>query len=214
MTLQQAKKTAQAAYAACHSMLEKPELSAVVNNGLTICYGPVRFKPDLALITFQGGGADRTIQERPPANFLYAEDPYRFGSAVRRFSQEVGMLETIRHNSIAHPVVFPQDPTSEAGKWMAARGPRATWRDFSLKLLDQLLTAQKPRAVMVFGEKASRLLGIEWSEKQHNHPQGHMTFGRGRWKDTPSIYCHHLSIGCPSAEARRCFLEASKIIGD
>lgn len=190
-----------------------PSLAGVVNHGLSICYGPVKWKPDLALITFQGGGADKTIQGKPPGHFLYANDPYRFGKAVRRYSGEVGLLDTIKHNSIAHPVVFPQGPTPEAGKWLAASGPRAIWREFSIQILDQLLAAQKPKVMIVFGEKASKLLGIEWSETRHNHPQHHMTFGIGKWKGTPSIYCHHLSIGCPSEEAHRCFLEAKKLIG-
>ena len=212
MSLQEAEKVAQAAYDACAEMMADPSLAGVINHGLSVCYGPVKWKPDLALITFQGGGADKTVQKKPPREFLYAHDPYKFGTAVRRFSQEARMLDNIKTNSIAHPVVFPQGPTAEAGKWMARSGPRSSWREFSLDYLEKLLLAQAPKVVMVFGSKASELLEIAWNRRAYNHPQGHMTFGLGEVLGRPAVYCHHLSIGCPSEEAKRCFCTAHDLM--
>jgi len=106
MSLERASEVAAEACRACHDLLRDPELGAVVNHGLTICYGPVRHRPGLDMITFQGGGADRTIQRAPPERFLYASDPYRVGTAVRRYATAAGMSSLALEDSIAHPAVF------------------------------------------------------------------------------------------------------------
>lgn len=212
MSLLKAKEVARAAYDASAELMADPEYAGVVSHGLSICYGPVKWKPDLALVTFQGGGADKTVQKEPPTEFLYAKDPYKFGAAVRRYSQEAGILEVIQSNAVAHPVVFPQGPTAESGKWMARSGPRSTWRNLSLDHLGKLLSAQAPKVVMVFGTKASELLEIDWEDGVNNHPQGHLTFGLGKILGIPAVYCHHLSIGCPADEARRCFGAVSDLM--
>jgi hypothetical protein len=76
----------------------------------------------------------------------------------------------------------------------------------------RLVEAQRPKVVLVFGEKASAVLGIEWREIERKHKQNHMTFARADWRGIPAVFCHHLSIGCPESEAIRCMGEVKRLI--
>lgn len=204
-SLDDARDTAQAAYSACADALADPDMAAVVAHGLTVCYGPVLARPALAVLSFQGGGADPAIQREPPARLLYAHDPYKFGTALRRYADGAGLAEVIQTSTIAHPVIFPQAPTAEAGRWLTSRGPRGAWRQLSQTWVARLIEAQRPRAMIVFGDKAGAALPFGWRDEEFRHSQNHRTFARGEWRGIPAIYCHHLSIGCPAAEAEKCF---------
>lgn len=212
MSLTNARTVAQAAYAACAEMMRDPKLSPVVLHGLSICYGPVMFRPRLALITFQGGGADPTFQREAPDDLLYKSDPYRFGSAVRKYAGLTGLTDVLNMSTISHPVVFPQAPTRDAPKWERNGGAYSAWRQTSLNWLSELLAAQDPKVIMVFGDKAARLLGLDWTDEEFSHVQGHRTFARAQWNGRPAIFCHHLSIGCPAEAALRAFSEARHLI--
>ena len=51
--------------------LKDRDLRSVVEYGLTPLYGPLMKNPDMALLTFQGGGAIKLIQEKAPHQMLY-----------------------------------------------------------------------------------------------------------------------------------------------
>ena len=44
--------------------LKDIDLRSAVEYGLTPLYGPLMKNPDIALLTFQGGGANKLIQEK------------------------------------------------------------------------------------------------------------------------------------------------------
>lgn len=195
-------------------MLNSPDLASVVEHGLTPLYGPLIQHPNLALITGQGGGADNTIQSQAPNELLYLADPYKFGSTLRRYMDSSGLSNTLRQSTVAHAAVFPQAPTSQAGKWLNPSDPaRRQWVTFSMKWNAALLKAQRPKAMVFFGEKASKTFGINWSDTERNHAQNHLTFGKSDWQGIPAFFCHHLSIGCPESEALRCFDRVAKSVG-
>jgi hypothetical protein len=196
------------------TLLSEPSLAEVVEHGLSPLYGPLMVRPDLGIITFQGGGADRTIQTCAPDELLYLADPYKFGGALRRYMGRTGLSNTLRKSTVAHAAVFPQAPTSLAGKWLNPSDPsRRRWVDFSRKWNERLIRAQRPKALLFFGEKASRTFGIEWAETERNHAQHHLTFGKSDWHGIPAFYFHHLSIGCPESEAMRCLERVAKTVG-
>ena len=95
---------------------------------------------------------------------------------------------------------------------MAKAGPKARWREFSKSWTERLVEAQRPKVLLVFGEKASTVLGIEWHDIERKHKQNHMTFARADWRGIPVVFCHHLSIGCPESEAIRCMGEVKLLI--
>lgn len=193
-------------YEECRHMLEDESLSKVVKFGLNPLYGPLRKNPDLALISFQGGGADRHVQTSAPSELLYLSDPYKFGTALRAHMASAKLSSILQNSTVAHAAVFPQAPTTEASKWVKPRDPdRKRWIEFSGSWNEVLLRAQSPRALVFFGEKASNAFGVQWKDVERNHGQGHMTFARARWNNIPAFFCHHLSIGCPATEAVRCF---------
>jgi hypothetical protein len=196
---------ARKAYGQAHALLRDEQMASVVNNGMNILYGPPIQRPDLALITFQGGGADKTIQQSWPNRLLYLDDPYKFGGTLRSICTEVGLAETLETSTVAMPTVFPQAPVSEAGKWMSKTGPRAKWSEFSLGWLDIMMTEMRPKTVVLFGTKASQLVNVNWEEAEFNHSQNHQTYGVAELFGAKAIYCHHLSIGCPRNEALKCF---------
>jgi hypothetical protein len=89
---------------------------------------------------------------------LYRDDPYKFGTALRRYMGAVGLSDTLANRTVAQAVVFPQAPTSQAGSWMAKTGPKARWREFSKSWTERLVEAQRPKVVLIFGDKASGVL--------------------------------------------------------
>lgn len=200
------------AYQASLTLIEETEMRAVVTRGLSLMYGPPIENPNLAFVSFQGGGADQTIQRTWPPRLLYRDDPYKFGQALRKYCDTAGLRASLDNSAIALPVVFPQAPTAEAASWMAKSGPKAKWREFSKEWTQKLLLAYQPKVVIVFGEKASRVLGIPWKGIEKNHGQRHMTYAHAHWHGIPMIFCHHLSIGCPESEAIRAFRSARDVL--
>ncbi|WBQ11043.1 hypothetical protein L2D01_04480 [Hyphomonadaceae bacterium ML37] len=193
-------------YEECRRMLEDESLSKAVQFGLNPLYGPLKKNPDLALISFQGGGADRHVQTSAPSELLYLSDQYKFGTSLRAHMASAKLSSILQNSTVAHAAVFPQAPTSEASKWINPRDPdRKRWVEFSSHWNEVLLRAQSPKALIFFGEKASNAFGMQWKDIERNHGQGHMTFARATWNDIPAFFCHHLSISCPAAEAVRCF---------
>ncbi|GLQ06606.1 hypothetical protein [Sneathiella chinensis] len=201
-------------YAEVGKMLEDKELASVVQHGLNPLYAPLADTPDLALITFQGGGEDKSIQREAPSQLLYLNDTYRFGQILRKYMAQAGLRKTLFERTVAHAAIFPSAPTQEARMWEHPKtGPRKVWRDFSLNWNKRLLMAQSPKAILIFGDKASQAFNIEWQDCKFEHKQNHMTFGRGEWQGIPAIYCHHLSINCPKLQAVECMKEVKNLLG-
>lgn len=193
--------------------LRDPILGGVVRHGLNILYGPPIFDPSLAIITFQGGGADMNTQTAPPPRLIYRDDPYKFGTMLRKYMSKVLLTEVLNKSTIALPSVFPQAPMREAGSWMASSGPKADWRHFSVSWTKRLIEQMSPKVILVFGDKAASALEIKWCDVEREHPQNHMTFARAIWNGVPVVFCHHLSIGCPEKAAMRSLEEAALLIG-
>ena len=188
------------------------ELRSVVQHGLLVSYGPPIPEPDLLFLTFQGGGECKVIQETWPDKLLYLDDPYRFGKTLRALCRDAGLSASLESSAMAFPAIFPQAPTSEAGRWMKKTGTHSVWRSHSAQWVRQLVDAIRPKVVMVFGPKTSEVFGIRWEKAEHVHKQGHQTFGESTFQGAPAVFCHHLSMSCPRSEALKCFKRAKRLI--
>lgn len=195
------------------ALMADPEMASVTKHGLSPLYGPLTVNPDVAIITFQGGGDDNRVQTRPPERLLYVDDDHKFGRTLRKYMQEAGLHETLVKRTVAHATVFPQAPTQDAASWVRSTpGLKAEWRKFSKRWAERLLEAQSSKVLLFFGEKVSRMIGVQWTAQERNTKQNHLTFARSEWRGMPAIYCHHLSIGCPRTEAIRCMREVKSLI--
>lgn len=181
---------------------------------VTLLYGPPMMRPDLFLVSFQGGGEDRSpSRETWPEQLVYLCDPYKFGSALRRNFAAAGLSETLAERTVAMAACFPEAPSAEANSWMAKQGPRAEWRMFSSDWVKRMITAMRPRAVLLFGDKASRALGLhsQWRDVQSRPSRG-MVYARGEVEGFPAVYCHHLSQGWAKEEVQTCLAEVKCIV--
>ena len=202
------------AYSATHKLLKDQELGSVVRHGLSISYGPPIPEPDLLLLTFQGGGGCPIVQKTWPRRLLYLDDDFRFGTALRRLCRDTGLSASLESSAMAFPAVFPQAPSSEAGRWTKKTGPHSVWRHHSVYWVERLVDAIRPKVVIVFGDRASEVFDIRWEKIERIHSQRHQTFGLSTFRGSPAVYCHHLSQGCPMSEARKCFKYAKRLILD
>ena len=200
------------AYSTTHEMLKDPKLGAVVQHGLLISYGPPISKPDLLLLTFQGGGESPVVQETWPRRLLYANDTYKFGTTLRGLCHDTELSYSLQSSAMAFPAVFPQAPSSEAGRWMKKTGPHSDWRRHSAEWVERLVEAINPRVVIVFGNKTSEVFNIRWEKIERIHAQGHQTFGVSTFQGVPAVFCHHLSQGFVKSEALKCFRYAKGLI--
>ena len=202
------------AYSETQSLLRDPELGSVVKQGFIISYGPPIVEPDLLLISFQGGGDTlREGQTTWPERLLYLDSPYKFGKNLRSFCREAGLYNSLETSAMAFPAVFPQAPTSEASKWKNNGGPYAKWRRHSTKWVRELVTAAKPKVVILFGVGASDVLEITWKERESNHGQGWQTFGVSEFCGAPAVFCNHLSQGYRRSEVLKSLAHAKTYIG-
>ena len=202
------------AYSETHKMLKHPDLGSVVKDGLLISYGPPIPEPDLLLLSFQGGGADQVVQKTWPNKLLYVDSPYRFGKALRGVCRDTGLFSSLQTSAMAFPAVFPQAQSKDANRWENGSGSFSVWRNHSADWVERLVEAVNPRVVIVFGDRASRVFDIRWENTEHNHSQGHQTFGESTFKGAPAIFCHHLSQGYVKSEALKCFRYAKRVISE
>ena len=204
---------AQQAYDETRALRERSCMGEVVGR-MTILYGPPKLRPDLALISFQGGAEDPSPSSWTwPPSLRYLDSPYRFGRKLRRHFADAGLSGVLESSTVAMAAVFPEAPARDAAKWMARSGPRAEWRSFSSGWVRRLLLAMRPRAVLVFGKNASVSLGIddEWRDETLVARRGRV-FARGRVFGAPTVYCHHLSQGCKDDEVARCLDEIGLLV--
>ncbi len=200
------------AYSTAHDMLRNPELGSIVRHGLLISYGPPIPEPVLLLLSFQGGGGDPEVQKTWPQKLLYLDSPRNFGTALRGLCRETGLYSSLQSSAMAFPTVFPQAPSEDAGRWEKGSGSYSEWRDHSTRWVRRLVKVIKPKAVMVFGGRASRVFDIRWENVERNHGGRHQTFGTSTFQGAPAVFCHHLSQGYVKSEALKCFDYAKKLV--
>ena len=193
--------------------LDDPRWAEVAQK-VTLLYGPPMVRPDVFLVSFQGGGEDQSPSRRTwPERLVYIDDHYKFGSALRRNFREAGLSETLAKRTVAMAACFPEATSAEAKKWMCKRGIRAEWRTFSSDWVKRLIGVMRPRAVLLFGDKASRSLGLhhQWRDVQ-SRPKRGMVYARGEIDGFPAVYCHHLSQGWAKAEVQECLAEVKRLV--
>ena len=199
------------AYSETHEMLNDPELGSVVKDGLTISYGPPIYKPDLLLLSFQGAGDDKTEQKEWPKKLLYIDDEYRFGPPLRKLCRATGLYPSLEKSTMAFPTVFPQASEKEANRWEKGLEPYSVWRNHSVDWVQRLVRVIRPKVVIVFGVRASRVFDIRWDKVECNDKQNWRTFGVSQFQGVPAVYCCHLSRRGVKA-GRKSFKYAERLV--
>ncbi|MDE0364793.1 MAG: hypothetical protein OXP09_04395 [Gammaproteobacteria bacterium] len=210
----QVERLARQMYDETFERINEPRLGEVVRDKVTVMYGPPMVRPDLAIVSFQGGGGDRTQSARSwPERLLYLDDDFIFGRTLRRQCAEAGLGATLEKRTVAMAACFPEAPSNQAGLWMAKSGARAEWRAFSVSWVRRMLAAMSPRSVVVFGTKASRAMEMEgdWRDEQRD-ARSWRTFGRAELEGCPAIYCQHLSQGWKRDHVQMSLREAGCLI--
>jgi hypothetical protein len=193
--------TACAAYADVKGLLADPAMASAATAGLTILYGPQIQRPDLMMISFEDGGADGRFQLTWPDRLLYLYDEaksgnaFKFGRTLCACANEAGVCDPLASSCVATCAIFPQATEADAGRWLTGGPPWADWRAFWTGWVRRFVAAFAPRVIVVFGDKASRALGLaeRWPDVARNHGQGWMTFGRTDWLGVPTLFTTHLS---------------------
>ena len=194
--------------------LEK-DLAAVVKNRITALYGPPMVEPDLLLVSFQGGGEDKTPTKFTwPDELMYLHDDYRFGKRLRKEFNRARLFDVLKQSTVAIAACFPDAHVNEAERWLHGSGPRRDWLKFSTTWLRQLTKAMQPKVVLVVGTKASRALHLEkqWLDEDYGRGSVGRVFGRAHFENRPSIFCHHLSQGASTANVQKSLREVSRLL--
>ena len=203
---------AESMYRETFERLENPRWCEVVQK-VTLLYGPPMVRPDVFLVSFQGGGGDTSPSRRTwPPRLLYLDDSHKFGQVLRKNFREAGLYEMLEKRTVAMASCFPEALRDEASKWTRKTGPRAEWRRFSSSWVRRMIDAMRPRAVVVFGQKASDALGLnnQWRDAK-DQPRRGMVFGHAEVEGCPAVYCHHLSQGWKKEEVQACLAEVKRI---
>ena len=162
------------AYSATHDMLKDPGLGSVVQHGLLISYGPPLPNPDLLFLSFQGAGnTSRRVQDTWPQKLRCLDSQSKFNTTLRDMCYHTELFSSLQSSAMAFPTVFPQALSKEAGRWMRKTGPYPVWRDHAKFWVERLVKVIKPKVVIVFGVKASKVFDISWEDVEHNHGGGH-----------------------------------------
>ena len=209
----QVERLARQMYDETFERLDDPRLREVVRDKVTVMYGPPMVRPDLALVSFQGGGGDRMDTARSwPERLLYLDDEFVFGRTLRGQCKLAGLGEVLEKRTVAMAACFPEAPSAEARLWTAKSGARAEWRAFSVAWVRKMLAAMSPRAVVVFGKKASQAMELDhWGDEQCD-ARGWQAFGRAEVEGCPAVYCQHLSQGWMREHVQMSLREAVRLI--
>ena len=194
-----------------------PDWAGVLhNNKVTLLYGPPMVRPDVALVSFQGGCEDRSASRQTwPERLLYLNDDYRCGRILRCQFGCAGLGEMLEKRTVAMAACFPEAPGAQADKWSRGKsGPRAEWRKFSSDWVRRMLQAMRPRTVLVFGTKASEVLELAdaWCDREYRDSDRHLVYGRAAIEGCPAVYCHHLSQGASGVSVQKCLHEVKRIV--
>ena len=210
------EQLAKCMYKEAFSRLDERRAREVASK-ITVLYGPPLVRPDVFLVSFQGGGKDSSPSRRTwPKRLLYLDDPYPFGKALRKHFCDAGLFETLEKRTVAMPACFPEAPAIEASRWdRVQHGPRAEWRVFSAKWVKQMLRAMRPRVVLVVGSKASRALELDdaWRDVEKGRSvKAGKVYGHAKIEGIPAVYCHHLSQGARTDDVQKCLDEVKRLI--
>ena len=208
------EQLAKCMYKEAFSRLDERRAREVASK-LTVLYGPPLVRPDVFLVSFQGGGKDSSPSRRTwPKRLLYLDDTYRFGKRLRKEFRDAGLFETLEKRTVAMAACFPEAPSKDAASWFKP-GPKAEWREFSTKWVKRMIRKTRPRVVLVIGSKTSRALELEdaWRcvEKGRSANAGKV-YGRAEIEDIPAVYCHHLSQGASADGVQKCLDEVNQLI--
>ena len=186
-----------------------------VASKITVLYGPPLVRPDVFLVSFQGGLEDSSPSCRTwPKRLLYLDDTYRFGTRLCKEFRDADLFETLEKRTVAMAACFPEAPSSNAGSWMVKHGSKARWRAFSTGWVKRMIGATRPRVVLVFGGKASEALGLkdEWHNVEWRCSDSHLVYGRAKIEGFPAVYCHHLSQGASADGVQKCLAEVKRLV--
>ena len=216
MNQQELEQLAARMYCETMERLEDPCWSKVAQK-VTLLYGPPMVRPDVFLVSFQGGEEDRSPSRRTwPDKLLYLDDHYRFGMRLRQNFRDAGLWEPLTKRTVAMAACFPESIAADAKRWTVKKGPEAEWRKFSVVWVKCLIAAMRPRVVLVIGAKASDALEVhdEWRDVKWRKSgrTRKMVYGRMKIEGCPAVYCCHLSQGCAKAEVQRCLRELKRVI--
>ena len=77
-----------------------------------------------------------------------------------------------------------------------------------------MVAAMHPRAVLLFGKKASKAVGVDdrWSDEIFDSRRWR-AFGRTELEGCPAVYCQHLSQGWQRRSVQTSLREVRRIIG-
>ena len=195
--------------------LEDPVLREVVRDRITVMFGPPMVRPDVAIVSFQGGAGDRSPSMRTwPPRLAYLDDEFNFGKVLRHQFRKAGLYETLEHRTVAMAACFPEAPSGEAALWARQTGPRAQWREFSSHWVRRMLRAMRPRVVLVLGKNASMSVDLEgrWRDEKRRDSDRHRVFGRAEIEGCPAIYCHHPSQGLSGPWAQECLADLGRVL--
>ncbi len=215
LALTEIERLAERMYEETFLRLRDVDLRRAVKHRITALYGPPMASPDLMLVSFQGGGGDSSPSEPTwPERLLYLDSPFDFGRALRSQFREAGLYDTLATRTVAMAACFPEAPASESNRWMAKRGPRADWRTFSSNWVRRMVSAMRPRAVLLFGKKASDAVGLEdrWRDEVLDSRRWR-AFGRAELEGCPAVYCQHLPQGWMREWVQTSLGEVGRVIG-
>ncbi len=195
--------------------LKRAHLRDVVEHRITAMYGPPIANPDLMLVSFQGGGADSSPSESTwPDRLRYLNSNFEFGRALRSQFRQAGLYNTLETRTVAIAACFPEARVKQSNRWMAKQGARADWREFSANWVRRMVSAMRPRAVLVFGKKASKAVRLDdrWRDEVLDS-RGWRAFGRAEMEGCPAVYCQHLSQGWKRTWVQHSLCEVGRVIG-
>lgn len=200
-------------YTEARERTRDPKWNAVIDPKITIMFGPPMVKPDLVLVSFQGGAGDRSPTKWEwPDKLVYLDSRFAFGRNLTKLFNEAGHASMLKYRTTAITTCFPEARANDASKWIRKTGAYALWRNFSSNWARRMLRAMQPRSIIVFGKKASQSLGLEgcWSDVKRN--------GNGQWyghteiEGCPAVYCHHLSQGYKKSQVHYCLRAVESIV--
>ena len=158
---QKLKELLREAYADTHEKMNDPKMRMVVKDGLIISYGPPISRPDMLLISFQGGAnTHRDIHCTWPERLHYLDSTSKFGKNLRQVCRDTCLYHSLEHSTMALPVVFAQARDREADLWKRKAGPRADWRTHSVDWVKRLAREIRPKVVIASGTGTSDALGL------------------------------------------------------
>ena len=206
------ERLARCMYEEAFSRLKERRAREVASK-ITVLYGPPLVRPDVFLVSFQGGGEDSS-QSCPtwPKRLLYLDDHYPFGTRLRKEFYDAGLCETLKKRTVAVAACFPEAKADEQRSWTYKRGPKADWRVFSAKWVKQMLRATRPRVVLVIGSNASKALGLEdvWRDDEWRRHSGRV-YGHAEVEGFSAVYCHGFQ-GASNADVQKCLDEVKRLI--